>query len=347
MKKILGSNLETFLKAAKIIYTQNFTNEANYVYFGGSGEIWTSNISGDDIGTDEVILYGCLKNPWITNKGIPAKELHDILPALVNPVITTSDDHIVIESGKTKVKLKTVAFKEPPVTKISTGKWEPVPKIPTADNKQLLEFIDKNDVYGSKVHCDAEGCYTTDGNSIHLCNIPFPFDIAVNLDVWSVFPLFDNIGIDEDLLYLHNTADNIVLITKYEIPMDIQYLEDIMGAYDSLGEENNVTEFIVNESSSSDLIKSFMSSINKADRIIDVVVKDHEVQIIAEDYRKGSVDTVIATNVEHLQDVHFTIHPDKFFSCLKMGKTLRIIDDTLWVQQGSCDKFVKIERKDL
>lgn len=338
----LGREIEKFLDLSKIVYTQNFTNESNYIYFGVEGIMWTSNVSGDVVGVDEIILYGCVENPVLTNVGIPAKELHDIVSRMDNPVITQNDDHIVAKDSTSTVKLKSVRYTDPPVDNVSRDNWEKLPTLDPKHNKFLLEFLDKADINGSRIHCDECGPFSTDVNSIHLMSANFPFNMAVTPQVWNVLENFSHIDIEKNLIYLYNEELKITLITSHASPMEIDYIYDLMDAWEE-GSDDFI-EINIDEMVDSPLIKSFTASISKADRVITVSVKDEEIHVVAEDYRKGSVSSTIATHVEHTDDVKFKIHPDKLFACIKMGGVIRILHDTLWVTAPTGDKFVKIER---
>jgi len=337
-----GSELEEFLDLAKIVYTQNFTNESNFIYFGIDGEIWTSNISGDEIGIDEIIIYGSLKNPVFTNISIPAKELHGILSSLEKPEFEQKDDHIIAKDNRTTVKLKTSKYEDPPVDKITRVDWKDLPKLDPKQNKSLLEFIDKNDKFGSRVHCEG-GPFTTDVNSIHLLSVYFPYDLSMLPQVWSILEHFTDIAVDKPLLYLYNRDSNVTLVTSCDAPMEIGYIYDIMEDDDP----GNYIEIELENIHSSKIVQTFMINTAKADRVVDVSVIAGVMSIVAEDYRKGSVDFRIADKINHSEDVEFSIHPDKLYACFKIGGVMRITDDILWAHSDTEDKFVKITRKEV
>ena len=119
----MSEELKEVLDLTKLIYANNFTNEANYVYFDEAGNMRCSNVA-TTVGSDEFFLQHNFKTPVFKNVGIPAKELHQVLSNVAEFTLAQHADSIEISSEHTVVQIPTAEYEEPPLTLPKHLNWD-------------------------------------------------------------------------------------------------------------------------------------------------------------------------------------------------------------------------------
>lgn len=331
-----GGKLLKFLELSKLVYTQNFTNESNYIYFMENGNVWTSNMINSVISDDEILIMTTIDGLDLHGIGVPAKELHMSMKTMDNCTIEQKEDHILLTDGHSVVELKTILAEESLYKPEEYSVLREIKHDTSPFNKELLEFTDKSDLHGGRVHHNSTaGIYTTDVNSIHIVSaVLASVDFAVSTQVWSVFPHFKHLSCDK---YFHlYTEDNIELVTNFHTPMDMKFL-DQLDSQPSL-------EFTVKNAKNNKLLQLFTANTKKEDRIISVTVSDVGMFATSSDNAKGKANIVLSKDVGIPSKITFTVNPDKLYSCLKNCENFRIVDDVLIAVDNivGSKKYIKI-----
>lgn len=342
------TELKEVITLTKIIYTNNFTKEANYTFFKDN-TMWTSNTNGDSIAEDEMVIFHTFKQQLpFDNLGIPSKELHGVLDSISEEAtFTQNEDNLLIQDKNKKITLPIVKYVEPP--KIDLGGLNYY-TLPSDDfrrvKKRLLQFVDKNDENGSKIHFTGD-IVSTDVNSIHTEMINADFmkveDFAIPLQVFSIMENFAHLVVD-DYLYL-KSSKGTVLVTKYYGVMDLGFIDKF---HSDLWDKKDVAcPLVIPQFDSKDLFKVFGVNTKKPDREVCVSVSEDRIEISTGDDLTGFV-SVELDSVHSNSEIKFKVCTEKFFDLIVNYESIYIIEmageKTLWGKIGEeCSKYIVID----
>jgi hypothetical protein len=335
------TELKQVLSLTKSVYLNNFIKEANYVYVH-ERKLWTANTM-DGVGDDELILFHTFKSSVpFDNIGIPTKELDGVLNSISEGAsFTQHSDCIVITDGNKKITLPIVEYIEPPSIDLSGLTYTPLPSF-EGISKRCLQFIDKTDVDGSKVHFTSD-VITTDVNSIHTESVPMELsDFSVSIQTFSVMKEFSGIAV-ADYLYLKSDSGTI-LVTKHYPIMELDFIEELYQNIETKAVE--VLPIIIPKVDATDLFKVFGVNTKKPDREVTVDINAQRIEISTGNDITGFV-TVTTESVISNPVIKFTIGTEKLFELLKNYEKLSLTElageVVLWGVCVGYNKFIVIE----
>lgn len=341
----ITAELKEVVALTKIVYTQNFTKSSNYIYFKDNA-CYISNTE-DTLKEEECIIFHTFQNTLpFNNLGIPAKELHGVLDSITESAsYTQKEDHIIITDGNKEITLPSVTYTPPPSVDINGLNYTP---IPSADidrvSKRLLQFTDKTDVDGSKIHFIGD-VISTDINTIHseVIGVDFP-DFAIPLQIFSIMSKFAHLAVD-DYLYMR-TYNGTVLVTQFYPVMDLHFLEDLHKGLNC--NEVGIKPIYIPKVNEDALFKVFGFNTKKPDREVIVDINAVRITISTGDDLTGFVSVDLDSRPSN-PIVKFKIGTEKLFTLLKDYDNLYLTEiagmPAIWGKIGEeSNKYVVIEK---
>jgi len=317
------------LELTKIIYSNNWTTESNYVYFKNN-ELWTGNTIGDELTEDEVVIYHTFTTPLpFSNLGIPTAKFFATLRVISeNATIIQKEDHLLIEDGSKSIKIPTVDYVESPNVDLNGLQYVLVKEMKESP-KSMLQFVDKTDIDGGRVHFRTDFMYTTDRNSFYKTPSIIDDNIAVSIPVFNAVVKFNEYCIDD---YLYLRKGNTTAVTRFYDPVEVSFLDDLGES----GERLSIPDIIDKE-----LFKIYNANTKKPDREVNVDICEGIIHCKSGNDNAGLVSVEGEINTDWSGS--FTCNIEKFTSLVNDTVEVYIWDEVLECIYENGTRYIAVE----
>jgi len=317
------------LELTKRVYSNNWTTESNYVYFKDN-EMWTGNTTGDGVTEDELLIYHTFTVPLpFSSLGIPTAKFLATLKAISeNATITQKEDHLLIVDGSKNIKIPTVDYTESPNIDLNGLQYTPLKEMAEV-SKNMMQFIDKTDVDGGRVHFHKDFMYTTDRNSFYKTPSIIDDTIAVSTSIFHTVVEFNEYCVDD---YLYLRKGNTTAVTRYYDPVEVSFLDDLGES----GERLLLPDIVDKE-----LFKIYNANVKKPDREVNIDICEGTIRCESGNDSDGLVS--VEGEIDTEWSGSFTCNVEKFTSLIENAVEVYMWDEVLECVYENGTRYIAVE----